>query len=216
MRLVTAYSRIERAALCRLLTDLGPDAPTLCEGWSTHDLAAHLVARERRPDSGPGLLVPALAGYTERVRGQLRRRPYGTLVELVASGPPPWSPFAVPGVEAGANTVEFFVHHEDVRRAQPNGGLAAPRELDPEFEELLWRRLRGSARLLFRRARVGVTLRSPDGASCRARAGSPGVSLAGPAQELLLYALGRRGAAHVDVVGEESAVRALADTPLGI
>ncbi|MGH3341491.1 MAG: TIGR03085 family metal-binding protein [Carbonactinosporaceae bacterium] len=216
MRVVTAYSRIERAALCRLLTDTGPDAPTLCEGWSTHDLAAHLVARERRPDSGPGLLVPALAGHTERVRGQLLSRPYGTLVELVASGPPPWSPFGWPGLEQGANTVEFFVHHEDVRRAQDSGEPAEQRQLDPAFEELLWRRLRGSARVLFRRARVGVTLRRPGGSTCRARAGSPGVSLVGPAQELLLYALGRRSVARVDVVGEESAVRALTETPLGI
>ncbi|MGD0448569.1 MAG: maleylpyruvate isomerase family mycothiol-dependent enzyme [Candidatus Dormibacteria bacterium] len=39
----------ERRELCDLLIQVGPDAPTLCEGWTTSDLAAHLVLRERFP-----------------------------------------------------------------------------------------------------------------------------------------------------------------------
>ena len=58
----------ERAALADLLVELGPDAPTLCAGWDTRDLAAHLAVRERRPDATPGVAVPALAGWTERVQ----------------------------------------------------------------------------------------------------------------------------------------------------
>ena len=53
----TTLARAERHALCDLLIEVGPDAPTLCEGWSTFDLAAHLVVRERRPDRGPGLVI---------------------------------------------------------------------------------------------------------------------------------------------------------------
>ena len=59
---MTRYARPEREALCDLLTDLGPEAPTLCAGWRTRDLAAHLVLRERRPDAAPGILLPLLAG----------------------------------------------------------------------------------------------------------------------------------------------------------
>ena len=44
-----SYSQEERLALCALLDKSGPDAPTLCEGWTTGDLAAHLVLREHRP-----------------------------------------------------------------------------------------------------------------------------------------------------------------------
>ena len=50
----TRHARAERASLCDLLAEVGPDAPTLCEGWTTALLAAHLVVRERRPDGGPG------------------------------------------------------------------------------------------------------------------------------------------------------------------
>lgn len=146
--MTTNYSRAERVALCDLLEQLGPDAPTLCEGWTTYDLAAHLVARERRPDSGPGLLFKPLAGWTEKVRQQQKDHPYPQLLHLIRSGPPPWSPFGMlPSIDAVANTVEFLVHHEDVRRAQPGW---EPRDLEPAFEEVLWQRLRGAARLLFR------------------------------------------------------------------
>ena len=38
----------ERIKLCDLFDELGPSAPTLIEGWTAHDLAAHIVLRERR------------------------------------------------------------------------------------------------------------------------------------------------------------------------
>ena len=58
----------ERAALCDLFLRVGPDAPTLCEGWATDDLATHLVIRERKPLSGPGLVMGgAAARMTERI-----------------------------------------------------------------------------------------------------------------------------------------------------
>lgn len=59
---MTAFARSERLALCETLRAVGPDAPTLCEGWLTRDLAAHLVLRESRPDAAPGIVVSALAG----------------------------------------------------------------------------------------------------------------------------------------------------------
>ncbi|PZA20241.1 maleylpyruvate isomerase N-terminal domain-containing protein, partial [Modestobacter versicolor] len=50
-------SRSERAALADLLEQLGPDQPTCCEGWTTQDMATHLVLRDRRPDAMPGLAL---------------------------------------------------------------------------------------------------------------------------------------------------------------
>jgi uncharacterized protein (TIGR03085 family) len=78
----------ERQTLCDLFVELGADAPTLCEGWQTADLAAHLVVRERRPDSGPGLVWPPLAGHTEKVRQAARNRAsWDELVATVRPGP---------------------------------------------------------------------------------------------------------------------------------
>jgi hypothetical protein len=50
--LTVTYSLDERLALAALLDQTGPDAPTLCAGWQTRDLAAHVMLRERRPDAG--------------------------------------------------------------------------------------------------------------------------------------------------------------------
>ena len=72
----------ERQTLCDLLVELGPEAPTLCAGWATADLAAHLVVRERRPDSGPGLVWPPLAGHTDKVRRSVRDRTGGRTLSL--------------------------------------------------------------------------------------------------------------------------------------
>ena len=166
------YSRDERVALCQLLDELGPEAPTLCEGWNTYDLAAHLVAREHRPDSGAGLLIPSLAFWTERVRKGEKRKPYARLVDEVRAGPPVWSAFALPVMEPLLNTAEYFVHHEDVRRARPGW---EPRDLRRDLEEWLWRRLRGESRRFFRRVPVGVSLRRPDGVTAPAKSGSPSV-----------------------------------------
>ena len=58
---LTAPQQAERAALCDLFVQVGPAAPTLCEGWATYDLAAHLVIRERKPLSGPGLVMGGAA-----------------------------------------------------------------------------------------------------------------------------------------------------------
>ena len=73
-------ARLERAAICDLFDELGPDQPTLCEGWTTRDLAAHLVTRERRPDAAVGILVKPVSGFTEQVRAAAAKRPFEELV----------------------------------------------------------------------------------------------------------------------------------------
>jgi uncharacterized protein (TIGR03085 family) len=208
---VTAWVREERALLCDLLLEVGPSAPTLCEGWDTADLAAHLVTREGRPDAAAGLAVKPLAGWTDHVRRDYRTRPWRELVGRLRHGPPAWSPLGWPPLEA-VNTTEFFVHHEDVRRARPGW---EPRELPPGLDAALWAGLASRARLLFRRAPVGVRLRRDTGDTVLAGRGAPEVTLTGPAAELVLYAAGRRTHARVQVSGEPAATEALARTPLG-
>ncbi len=124
----------ERITLCDLLVERGPDAPTLCEGWRTADLAAHLVVRERRPDTGPGLVWPPLAGYTDKVRRAVRdRTPWEKLVDTVRQGPP----LLLRPFDGPMNTVEYFIHVEDVRRAEDGW---EPRPISPEMADALWAR----------------------------------------------------------------------------
>lgn len=111
------YARDERTALCDLLDRLGPDQPTLCTGWTTNDLAAHLVLRERRPLAAPGIVLRPLSGYTERVHRGLAGRPFPALVQTLRQ-PPRWSPLAFAAVDRAVNTLEMFLHHEDARRGQ--------------------------------------------------------------------------------------------------
>ena len=215
------YARDERLAMCTLLKDLGPNQPTLCEGWRTADLAAHLVLRERRPDAGLGVLGGPLAARTRRLQDQLAgRTPFPRLIELIRAGPPRLSLFAIPGADAQANSVEFFVHHEDIRRAQPGW---APRDLDPGLSELLWRRLR-FARLLLRKAPVGVELARDDQADgaaegpvrIMAKARAPVVTVTGSPAELTMWAFGRTTAAKVALAGSDPDVAALAAASWGI
>lgn len=203
------YAQEERAALAALLEEAGPDAPTLCEGWQTRDLAAHLVLRERRPDAAVGVLGGPLAGYTARVQRQfLARYTYPELVALFRGGPPALSPFAIPGADEAGNTVEYFVHHEDVRRA---AGEWEPRPAPAGLEEALWKRLKG-ARLFLRSAPTGVVLaREREGTLdvIVARDASPSVTVTGPPAELTLWSMGRASAARVTLDGPAEAVSQL-------
>ncbi|MBM7775843.1 uncharacterized protein (TIGR03085 family) [Actinokineospora baliensis] len=203
-------ARDERAALCDLFTEVGPDAPTLCGGWLTRDLAAHLVIRERRPDAAAGILIKPLAGHTERVQRGYAARPWADLVELVRTGPPPLSPLRL--LDEPVNTTEFFVHHEDVRRAASGW---APRPADPRRDNALWAALARVAKLHFRRSPVGVVLRTPDGRATTARPGPDPVTITGAPGELLLDAFGRAEVV-VDHSGPDSAVAAVRELRRGL
>ena len=74
--------------MCDLFDSLGPDAPTLLDGWTTKDLS--------------------------------------WLVTRLRSGPPPGF-FRVPWVRSFPSLNEFFVHHEDVRRANGRSHRRAQR-----------------------------------------------------------------------------------------
>jgi uncharacterized protein (TIGR03085 family) len=202
----------ERAALADLFVDLGPDAPTLCTGWTTADLAAHLVVRERRPDSLPGIRLKALAGYTDRVRIAARDRGYEQLIAAFRAGPPRLSPFGLPGVDGMANTAEMFIHHEDVRRAQD---AWEPRELPAETQQALWRNL-GAASMLLRSAPGAVTLTAAGFGERVAKKGDPMVVVSGPPAELLLFSFGRQQKARVSIDGDADAAARLIGADLGV
>ncbi|MFI5957135.1 TIGR03085 family metal-binding protein [Cryptosporangium sp. NPDC051539] len=207
-----SIAQSERAALADLMTSLGPEAPTLCAGWTTADLAAHLVVRERRPDSLPGIRLTALAGYTDRVRRGALTRGYDTLIRELRSGPPLLSPFGLPGVDGLANSTEMFVHHEDVRRAQDGW---EPRALPDDTQNALWRTL-GSARLFLRSVPSGVTLVSPGYGERLSKKGEPMLRLIGEPAELVLFCMGRQEHAQVAIEGDEESAGQLRSTDLGI
>ena len=197
----------ERQALCDLLVERGPDAPTLCEGWNTADLAAHLVVRERRPDTGPGLVWSPLASYTDRVRREVRdRTTWEQLVETVRRGPPSLlRPFDGP-----MNTVEFFIHIEDVRRAQAGW---APRAISPELADALWARVGPGG--MARAVHATVVVSSPPRADKQAGSG-PLLTVSGEPGELTLFAAGRQRAASIEISGDTVLAEKLRVAKLGI
>ncbi|MBT2386018.1 TIGR03085 family metal-binding protein [Streptomyces sp. ISL-11] len=210
---MSTHAQRERLLLADLLETVGPNAPTLCGGWRARDLAAHVVVRERRADAAAGIVLKALAPRLERVQAEFAAKPYEELLQLIRTGPPRLSPYALKQVDEAANTVEFFVHTEDVRRAQPDW---TPREVDPVFADALWARLERVARMLGRRSPVGVVLRRPDGRTAVARRGTPVVTVTGEPGELTLFTFGRQGAARVELEGDENAIAKLGGATLGI
>lgn len=180
------FAKSERAAIAKLLEELGPDAPTLCDGWSARDLATHLVLRERRPDAAIGMFAPFMANYTKAVTRGMNRLAWPKLIEQVATGPG----LAVAPVEGVINVFEMFVHHEDILRAQPQ--WTTPRVLEKSDEGILWSRLQKGAKLLWRRAQVGVILQSPLGTTTAHRdVDGMQVTLSGEVTELVMASFGR-------------------------
>ncbi|HEU4946089.1 MAG TPA: TIGR03085 family metal-binding protein [Kribbella sp.] len=209
---MTDYSRVERLALCDLLDRVGPDRPTLCEGWTTHDLAVHLWVRESDPLAGPGLMIPALSETTERRMERAKARySFTEIVDKVRHGPPKASIYSFPKLGPQLNVSEYFVHHEDVRRVDPD---ADPRQLPTEQQEGLWRQLRLSAKGLTRKAPTGIILRRPDGIESVARkpTAEGSVTVCGEPAELVLFCFGRGTVAKVELSGEAEPVERLRAT----
>ena len=161
-----------------------------------------------------------LAGYTARVQRQyLDRYSYPELIELFKAGPPRLSPFAIGGFDETVNTVEYFVHHEDVRRAAEGW---TERELPAGLSDALWKRLKGS-RLFLRSAPTGIVFARADAAVFAntalantrdtrpiiAKNATPSVTVTGTPAELTLWSMGRVTAAQVELDGPDEAVARL-------
>ncbi|GLZ29836.1 TIGR03085 family protein [Lentzea sp. NBRC 105346] len=205
-------AREERRLLVDLLTEVGPDAPTLCDPWKTRDLVAHLVIRERRFDAAPGIVLKPFAGYTQRVQDEYAKKAWSELLDELRSGPPFWSPYSIGVLDELGNTVEFYVHHEDVRRAVPDW---EPRPADARRDKALWRALPHTGRLNYRNSPVGVVLRRPDGEQVTVKHGANGVVITGEPGELLLHAFGR-DQARIEISGSDDAVSAVKALNRGI
>jgi uncharacterized protein (TIGR03085 family) len=188
---VTDYARRERRQLADLLLELGPDEPTVCEGWATRDLAAHLVVRERR-------MGASLLGRAEQARLAKAARPYPEVVEEVRN-PPWWSPLSNPLTDELANGAEFFIHHEDVRRGSPGW---EPRTIDPGQSKALWGVVKFTARLGLRKHRIPVLLTAPGLGSLLVGGDPPQATVSGEPGELALFVSGRQRVARVDLDGD--------------
>jgi uncharacterized protein (TIGR03085 family) len=212
---MTDYARVERQQLADLLLVLGPDEPTVCTGWTTRDLAAHLVVRERRPDAAAGMLIKPLAGRGERIRLAKAAEPYEQVIAELRN-PPWWSPVSNRATDAAANTLEFFIHHEDVRRAQPDW---APRVLPHEEQQALWKSTRMTARLGLRKLHIPVLVRSPGFDDLQigvSETQPPRAMIEGEPGEIALFVSGRQRVAKVRIQGQEDTTDVIMKAQLGL
>ena len=206
-------ARAERVALCDLFLEVGPDEPTLCGSWSTRDLAAHLVVRERRPDAAIGIVSHFFADHSEKVRVAEAERPWTEIVERVRTGPPAWNPMHLEPIDTAANSVEFFVHHEDVRRAR--AGWTA-RSLGADLESALADMVRRGGGMLTRTAKVGLVVIADGRDPMQLRTGPTTVTISGPIGECVLYLYGRKDVARVSLDGPADAMAKVAAASFGI
>lgn len=204
-------ARRERHDLCDLAITLGQDAPTLCGDWTAQDLVAHLLVRENRPLGALGLAVGPLSGLTDRAMSRLTKQDFGVLVERLRD--PGLTPYRLPPVEVLGNTIEFFVHHEDLRRAQPGW---EPRELDRADADALWSSVRLAGRLLARPAGCPLRIRRTDtDATATLVRGKNPVTVAGPVAELVLFLFGRGEVRGLEYDGPTDAVATVRKADLG-
>lgn len=183
----------------------------MCGEWTTRMLAAHLILREGRLDAAAGILLPPFAGHTERVQRKIAAQPWLKTVRDFRTGPPWYSAFKIPAVDRLANGGEFFVHHEDIRRAQPEW---QPRPADPARTRVLVAVLKQMGKVLYRASPVGVRLEIEGGPTVEAKqvAGRGTVTVSGPAEEVVLHAFGRESVSRADLGGPPTDVEALRTT----
>lgn len=203
---IISLARSERTELCDLMLDLGPEAPTIPDGWNVLDLAAHLVVRERDVWAAPGIMLGGpFKTMLEAAMRRRRRDGLEYLVDTIRSGPPRWWKY----LPAGAQLSEYYIHHEDVRRA--NGHQ--PRTEKQDLDEGLARLLTAMAPRILRSLEAGVDLTWHGDVVYRHGSG-PRVILEGPPGELLLYLTGRRQVAEVEMGGDEAAREVLENADL--
>ncbi len=211
-----SMSRSERAALCNTALEAGEQAPTLCGRWTVKDLVIHLLVRERDPLGAPGILVPQLERLTDRSARRLASQDFTSLVERVRSGPPRWSPTALPALDRAVNTLEFFVHHEDIRRAATDW---QPRELTDREQRAIWKSISVAGKGLVRPAGVPVEICWPGNEGDRTavlRKGEDPAVVSGAPAELTLFLFGRAQHTGLEFAGPAASVRALRKGDLGV
>jgi uncharacterized protein (TIGR03085 family) len=194
---------MERAALADLFAAVGPDVPTLCEGWTSRELLAHLIVRERHV-AAAGIRISSLAAWTASVQHDLAARPYAELIGKFRH-PAWWSLLSNGPADELLNLAEFFIHHEDVRRAQPQWSV---RELPGGEATGLWSRLPFVARTM-KNAPGTVSLVAPGYGELVTGKGGDAVSITGEPGELLIFVSGRQAHARVTLAGPDHVITKL-------
>lgn len=203
-----SFAKQERDRLANLFLDLGPDAPTLCEGWNTRDLAIHLYIRENKLHKAGGNFIGALKPVLEKDTRQQEQRPYEDVVRDWAAGPPK----LLAPIDGMMNTAENFVHHEDVRRGD---GVARPRDFSAGVDRTLMGLAQRFAKLTMRSSDTPIILTPPTlppvtvgGGRKVAERGDDVIRAKGEPGELLLWIMGR-DVVEIDFEGDEEKIAAL-------
>jgi uncharacterized protein (TIGR03085 family) len=205
-------ARRERLALCDLALVLGEDAPTLSGDWTAKDLVTHLLLREHSLIGAPGLLIRPLSRLTDLEMARIGRKDFTVLVERLRGRG--FTPYAIPAVDRAVNTLEYFVHHEDLRRAQPGW---TPRELDHADQSALWSAIRVFGRGLVRPAGVPVRIRRTDtDAEATLRGGADPAVLRGLPSEIVMFLYGRDEHRGLEFTGPDGQIDRLRSAGLGL
>lgn len=185
----------EYQRLCDTLDSVPADAPTLCGDWTSHDLAIHLWVLKRDPLAWPGIGIRRFGALTDARMARVRERwAYADLVARLRAAGPAIAAMATDALEGHRHALgEYFVHTEDVRRANGLPGTAH----SPELQDALWRRARLAARFLHRSG-AGLALQRPGADAVRIVPGA-GRLVIGEPSELLLWVHGREPVADVEV-----------------
>ena len=195
---MTAYLRDRQLRRCCDAFDhVSADAPTLCAGWSAHDLAIHLWTLQHDPLGWPGIAIPALAPTAKRRADRIRHRwSYAELVARLRANPGTIACMPLDRFEDHRHALgEYFVHTQDIVRA--NG--VDQEQPDSPLEDALWLRVQVAARQLHRRRTPGLVLETTGGRSAHVTGGATKTVVSGAPSELLCWVYGREAVAAVIV-----------------
>jgi len=201
---VTSLARRERDALCDLALQVGPDAPTLCDGWDVRGLLSHLHVREHAPYTALGELSARFRPLRQRATDRRRAWPFRVLVDQVRR--PAILLRAIPRLDAAFNGAEYFVHHEDIRRGQPDW---APRRLDDATRAEVWKAACQMGIFVGRKLPVPVVIADGEGRTHTVKKGPSPVTVTGEPAELVLYLTGRSAHLPLAFDGPPDSVAAL-------
>lgn len=191
----------QRKALVSALRTVGPEASTLCEGWAAEDMALHIVMRDSRPDLLVGQGLPIVGARARKAIESLKAEGYEYLVDRASIGPPSYFPQSFAPVNDAMNSAEFYIHTEDVLRAQPDFDLSQRRAVSEDLRRRLWKQASVSFfPMAARKQKRRISFFSPGyGATTRGPASAPLMMVHGAPEELILWAAGRKEQAEVDI-----------------
>lgn len=201
------WAQVEQQALAATLREVGPEHDTLCAGWRSRHLAAHLYLRAHRP-----LQALGSDGVQELAEACRDRTRYEQVIDDFLAQPQwPWRLNRLGAMDDLTNLVEYVVHHEDVRRAGDDP--AQPRTMPPAMTAAIWSKFARMSSVFYLPAPVGVLLTVPrqPQQQVRVRPGADPVRIVGTPTEQALFAMGRRSQAQIELRGSTAQVQRFTD-----